>query len=153
MCIRDRYGLYRLEKRYGGALLPAVHVVDMNEELRNGNTGVFSQALIEAIRQGLSCRRQSILLLNRRGYHTFASCKACGTVLTCPHCSISMTYHSANRRLMCHYCGYSVQMCIRDRGNAQGTRWEQGCLYRPCNAGISGESHSSYFIGRRQVIG
>ncbi len=107
---KGKYGLYRLEKRYGGALLPAVHVVDMNEELRNGNTGVFSQALIEAIRQGLSCRRQSILLLNRRGYHTFASCKACGTVLTCPHCSISMTYHSANRRLMCHYCGYSVPL-------------------------------------------
>lgn len=105
-----KYSLCRLENRYGGAALPAVDVVDMNEELRGGNTGAFSKTLAEALRQNLALRRQSILLLNRRGYHTFASCKACGTVLACPHCSISMTYHSANRRLMCHYCGFSIPL-------------------------------------------
>ena len=78
--------------------------------LRNGFRGIFpfSQVLLEGLEKNLASKQQSILLLNRRGYHTFVSCKACGEVVTCPSCSISMTYHSANHRLMCHYCGYSV---------------------------------------------
>jgi primosomal protein N' (replication factor Y) len=64
--------------------------------------------LLEALNENLNYGKQSIVLLNRRGFHTFASCKSCGHVVTCPNCSISMTYHSANNRLMCHYCGFSI---------------------------------------------
>ena len=60
--------------------------------------------------QNLEAGNQSILLLNRRGYNTFASCRSCGEVITCPYCSISMTYHAANGRLMCHYCGHSQEV-------------------------------------------
>ena len=104
-------GVYRLStisSRYGGAKLPRVVVADMNQELLEGNTGPFSSVLMECLAENLRLRRQSILLLNRRGYHTFVSCRACGEPVTCPHCSISLTYHAANRRLMCHYCGYSI---------------------------------------------
>ena len=80
----------------------------MNQELLEGNTGPFSSVLMECLAENLRLRRQSILLLNRRGYHTFVSCRAWGEPVTCPHCSISLTYHAANRRLMCHYCGYSI---------------------------------------------
>lgn len=103
-----RYSLNVLNSRYGKALLPEVSVVDMNEEAAQGAASAFSESLTEALRENLKTGQQSILLLNRRGYHTFVSCRACGEVLCCPHCSISMTYHSANGRLMCHYCGYSA---------------------------------------------
>ena len=103
-----RYTLNVLPDRYGSAKLPEVTVVDMNRETENGNTSIFSEALAQALRENLQAGRQSILLLNRRGYNTFVSCRACGQVITCPNCSISLTYHAANNRLMCHYCGYSV---------------------------------------------
>ena len=103
-----RYSLARLPNRYGQAQLPEVMVADMTQEQLQGNFSPFSQVLLEGLEKNLASKQQSILLLNRRGYHTFVSCKACGEVVTCPSCSISMTYHSANHRLMCHYCGYSV---------------------------------------------
>ncbi len=103
-----RYTLHGLTARYGSAQLPEVQVIDMNHEVEQGNPSILSTPLMNALQRNLAEGRQSILLLNRRGYHTFASCKACGEVVTCPHCSISMTYHAANRRLVCHYCGYSV---------------------------------------------
>lgn len=102
-----RYGLYRLTQRYGSARLPKVVTVDMLEQLNNGCSGSISAPLLERLRENLASGRQSILLINRRGYHTFVSCPSCKEILTCPHCSISMTYHAANGRLMCHYCGYS----------------------------------------------
>ncbi len=102
-----RYTLCRLSQRYGSALLPRVETVDMREETAAGNTSAVSKLLLERMRETLDKKEQAILLLNRRGYHTFVSCRACGHVLTCPNCSISMTYHAANGRLMCHYCGYS----------------------------------------------
>lgn len=102
-----RYGLYRLTQRYGSARLPQVITVDMLEQLNNGCSGSISIPLIERLRENLESSRQSILLINRRGYHTFVSCPSCKEIVTCPHCSISMTYHAANGRLMCHYCGYS----------------------------------------------
>lgn len=104
---KGRYGLYRLTHRFGPACLPQVVTVDMLEQINNGCTGSISTPLLDALRRNLEQGRQSILLINRRGYHTFVSCPACREVLTCPHCSISMTYHAANGRLMCHYCGYS----------------------------------------------
>lgn len=103
-----RYGCNVLKKRYGNAQLPQVEVVDMMENA--GRSGIFSARLVEELNHNLQEKRQSILLLNRRGYHTFVSCTACKKVLSCPNCSISMTYHAANHRLMCHYCGHSVPM-------------------------------------------
>ncbi len=100
--------LWRLENRYGEAQIPQTTVVDMNEERLAGNASNYSRALYRAIADRLAKKEQSILLLNRRGYNTFAVCTACKTVVTCPRCSISLKYHSANRRLLCHYCGYSV---------------------------------------------
>lgn len=103
-----RYSLFTLKERYGSAKLPDVEIVDMNEELSRGNTTGFSDFLIEKLEETLSKGKQAILLLNRRGFNTFAACKSCKEVVTCPNCSISMTYHSKNNRLMCHYCGHSV---------------------------------------------
>lgn len=104
-----KYGISRLKNRYGKAELPHVDIVDMNAELLNGNVTVFSELLLSKIQENIKNKCQSILLLNRRGYHTFASCRMCSHVVTCPNCSISLTYHHANNRLMCHYCGYSME--------------------------------------------
>lgn len=106
---RGRYGLERLGERYGEAVLPAVEIVDMKQELAAGNASPVSRHLLEGLKTNVSAGRQSILLLNRRGYNTFVSCSECGHVLLCPHCSIPLTYHAANGRLMCHYCGHSAE--------------------------------------------
>lgn len=106
--LSGRYDYYELKNRYGSAKLPEVTIVDLCKERRNGNTSQISKSLYAALAENLKEGRQSILLLNRRGYQTFAECTSCGAVATCPNCSISLTYHRANRRLMCHYCGYSV---------------------------------------------
>ena len=105
--INGRYELCKLTKRYGNATLPEVKTVDMNEEIQSGNKSMLSRALIEQLQENMDAGKQSILLLNRRGHNTFVSCGGCGEVVSCPNCSISLTYHSANNRLMCHYCGYS----------------------------------------------
>lgn len=100
--INGRYSLVKLSKRYGKAVLPQVITVDVS-----GNKDLISNELYNALEECLENKQQAILLMNRRGFNTFASCGACKTVLSCPNCSISLTYHSANKRLMCHYCGYS----------------------------------------------
>lgn len=102
-----RFSLNRLTQRYGDARLPEVIPVDMRREAAQGNMGAISGRLLYELESNLNDGRQSILLMNRRGYHTFVSCRSCGHVLTCPNCSISLTYHRANGRLVCHYCGYS----------------------------------------------
>ena len=104
----SKYNLVTLKNRFGNATLPDVLVADMNEELSVGNTSQFSSLLLEHIESNLENKKQTIILLNRRGHNTFVSCKNCRETVTCPNCSISMTYHSANNRLMCHYCGYSI---------------------------------------------
>ena len=96
-----RYSLNVLKKRYGTAVLPDVITADMNEEVRCGNVSGFSTVLLEKLEYNLEHGRQSILLLNRRGHHSFVTCTQCGDSVTCPHCSISLTYHSRNNRLMC----------------------------------------------------
>ncbi len=101
-----QYTLNRLTKRYSSSVLPDVRIVDMLTEALSQSSN-FSEELRSRLQYNLENGKQSILLINRRGYNTFAECKACGHVLTCPSCSISMTYHHANGRLMCHYCGYS----------------------------------------------
>ncbi len=105
--LSGKYSLYKLTHRYGNALLPEVETVDMKNELLNGNSGVLSHSLYEALKETLEEKKQAILLLNRRGHNTYISCADCGYVAECPNCSVSLTYHSANDRLMCHYCGYS----------------------------------------------
>ena len=102
-----RYQLNRLSKRYNQSALPEVKVVDMLVSGLDESKGL-SRELVQSLEENLGNKRQSILLMNRRGFNTFAACKSCGHVITCPYCSISMTYHHANNRLMCHYCGYSV---------------------------------------------
>ena len=103
-----RYSLNVLPKRYGAAVLPEVVTADMNLEIQNGNASGFSDVLLQNLEYNLEHGKQSILLLNRRGHNSFVTCTMCGEPVTCPHCSISLTYHSRNNRLMCHYCGYSV---------------------------------------------
>lgn len=102
-----KYALCKLQNRYGNAVLPDVEIVDMREEIRQGNKGCISSSLYTQIDEALQQGNQAIVLLNRRGHNTYISCLACGSVVTCPNCSFSMTYHSANKRVMCHYCGYS----------------------------------------------
>ncbi len=103
-----KYNLVKLDKRYGTAKLPKVEVVDMRKELQNGNNSIISNALYERVLEAIRDKKQVILLLNRRGFNTYISCPSCGNVISCENCSISMTYHSANNRLMCHYCGKSL---------------------------------------------
>ena len=100
-----RYGLVTLNNRYGNAMLPSVVTVDMRQELAVGNTGIISRALAAELAKTIENKKQAILLLNRRGHNTYISCSACGYVFNCENCSISLTYHSANKKLMCHYCG------------------------------------------------
>ncbi len=105
---QGKYSLFKLTKRYGGAVLPKVETVDMKKEILGGNSSPVSRRLYEAVNETLDNKKQVILLLNRRGHNTYISCPECGYVMTCPNCSISLTYHSANHRMMCHYCGYSA---------------------------------------------
>lgn len=103
-----RYTLVELPSRYGEATLPQVEVADMRQE--PGVEGAIGSTLLQAMQTCLDEGRQVILLLNRRGFHTHVSCRSCGQVVTCPSCSISMTYHRANNRLMCHYCGHTCAL-------------------------------------------
>lgn len=101
-----QYALYTLNERYGNAVLP--EVLTVNAARFGGQDGAqLTEPLLCELRENLQAGNQSILLLNRRGYNTFAACNSCGKVKTCPNCSISLTYHARNKRLMCHYCGYS----------------------------------------------
>ncbi|MCM1164681.1 MAG: primosomal protein N' [Lachnospiraceae bacterium] len=101
-----RYSLFEIDERYNNAALPEVYIINMQEERRNGNMSTFSMPLIGELESNLGRGEQSILLLNRRGYHTSVRCLACGKPLECPNCSLPMTYHKANGCVICHYCGY-----------------------------------------------
>ena len=100
-----RYTLLELTHRYGDVQLPQVEVVDLRAEVVGESA--LGPTLLQRMQTCLDNEQQVILLLNRRGYHTHVSCRSCGQVVTCPSCSISLTYHRANNRLMCHYCGHS----------------------------------------------
>ena len=102
---KGRTQLVRLTKRYGGNPLPSVQIVDMRAELASGNPREISLAMEDAIRRNLEAHKQTILLLNRRGYQTVAQCEDCREVLKCPKCSVPMVYHKASHKLLCHYCG------------------------------------------------
>lgn len=110
---RARQGIYRLinlRERYNRTPLPKVEIVDMREELKEGNTTVFSRRLYGLIGRELAEKRQVILLQNRRGYSNFVSCRECGKVMKCPQCGISLTYHKSKEKLICHYCGRTFSL-------------------------------------------
>ena len=100
-----RTQLVRLTKRYGGNPLPKVQIVDMRAELASGNPREISLTMEDAIRHNLEAGKQTILLLNRRGYQTVAQCEDCREVLKCQKCSVPMVYHKSAHKLLCHYCG------------------------------------------------
>lgn len=99
------YELIKLTKRYNDAALPRAEVVDMRLELKEGNRSVISRRLAEEMQRQLEAGRQVMLMMNRRGYSTFVSCRECGYVAKCPNCGLSLVYHK-NGRMTCHYCGY-----------------------------------------------
>lgn len=101
------YRLFRLKHRFNERALPDVWIADMKKDLRAGNGTNISNLLQEELLKNFDSKEQSILFLNRRGASSMVSCGECGEVPSCPRCSIKLTYHSANQRLMCHYCGHS----------------------------------------------
>lgn len=103
---KGEYRRYRLQKRLTGGTLPQVYTVDLREELKEGNRSIFSRKLKELMKQRLEAGEQSMLFLNRRGYAGFISCRACGHVMKCPHCDVSLSEHR-NGMLVCHYCGHA----------------------------------------------
>ena len=103
-----RYKLFELKERYSKSNLPDVEIIDMQSEAEAGNNGLFSRQLIDSINENLEKKEQTILLLNRRGYNTYISCLECKQPIVCPNCSIPLTYHKKNDKLMCHYCGYTM---------------------------------------------
>ena len=107
------YTLCTLPGRFNGRELPGVSIVDMKQELKAGNALTLSRPLVEGIRENIDLGHQTILLLNRRGSSRMLVCVECGHVPQCPRCSVHMTYHSANHRLMCHYCGFSQPVAER----------------------------------------
>ncbi len=112
--LEGRYKLLELDKRVNEYEMPRVSVVDMREELRDGNKTIFSRELEEAMAHSLEEGKQIILFLNRRGFSTFVSCRECGYVVKCKDCDISMTYHRKINRVRCHYCGlteHSPETC------------------------------------------
>lgn len=104
---QGNYRLFQLRRRFNELALPKVTIVDMKDELRRGNGGCISTVLAERLWKTVERGEQAILFLNRRGANRMVTCGECGETPTCPRCSVHLTYHSANRRLMCHYCGYS----------------------------------------------
>ena len=105
---KGEYKLYELNKRAKEAKLANVKIVDLREELKSGNKTIFSRSLREKMEERLLKGEQIMLFLNRRGYNGSVSCRACGEVIKCPHCDVSLSEHKRENKLVCHYCGYST---------------------------------------------
>ncbi|MBQ7415697.1 MAG: primosomal protein N' [Oscillospiraceae bacterium] len=110
---QGHYRLYTLRERFNGRPLPQVQMVDMRQELKDGNDLSLSFALQDAIRETAERGKQSILFLNRRGNSRALVCVDCREAPECPRCSARLTFHSANKRMMCHYCGFSQPVSQR----------------------------------------
>ena len=106
----NKINLLKLTKRANNSNLPKVEIVDLKQELANGNRSMLSNDLYNAIEQNIKNKLQTILFLNRRGYSTFIMCRDCGYTVKCKNCNISMTYHSYENKLKCHYCGYEEKL-------------------------------------------
>ena len=109
----EKITLLELTKRANNSNLPKVEIVDLKQELANGNRSMLSFDLYQAIEQNLKDKLQTILFLNRRGYSTFIMCRNCGYTVKCKNCNISMTYHSYENKLKCHYCGYEEKVVTK----------------------------------------
>lgn len=111
---RGEYMLHRMTRRANSLQLPTAEIVDMRQELEDGNREIFSRKLIELIQNRLEQKEQVMLFINRRGYSGFVSCRTCGKPVKCPHCDVSLTHHKysygSKEKLVCHYCGYSIDM-------------------------------------------
>ncbi|MFR2534319.1 MAG: primosomal protein N' [Clostridia bacterium] len=111
---KGEIALLELTRRPNNASLPEVEVIDLREELANGNRSMLSTKLYEAIQENIRNHHQTILFLNRRGYSTFIMCRDCGYTAKCKNCDITLTYHLKQNKLKCHYCGYEqrpMQVC------------------------------------------
>jgi primosomal protein N' (replication factor Y) (superfamily II helicase) len=104
------YKLLSLPSRMNSGPMPHVELVDMREELREGNRSMFSRVLLEKLKDRLEKQEQTVLFLNKRGHSSFVMCRDCGYVVNCPDCDISLTYHRFNERMKCHYCGFESQV-------------------------------------------
>ena len=102
----NKIEILKLTKRANESNLPKVDVIDLREELANGNRSILSRKLYEEIEKNLKDKKQTILFLNRRGYSTFVMCRDCGYTVKCKNCNITMTYHIKTNKLKCHYCGH-----------------------------------------------
>lgn len=102
--------LLKLKNRYGKSKIPEVEVIDMKQEKCFGTQKEIGESLAKELKFNFKNKKQSLVFLNRRGYNTFAKCMECGEVVMCPHCSVALNYHKDNRKLMCHYCGYFMNL-------------------------------------------
>ncbi len=110
---RAKKGVYKLltmPNRMNNQSLPTVEIVDMREELRDGNRTMFSRVLLEKMIEKLGKKEQIVLFLNKRGHSSFVMCRSCGYVVNCPNCDISLTYHRFSEQMKCHYCGYEAHV-------------------------------------------
>ena len=105
---KNRFHLFELKHRYSDVSLPAVEIIDMQQEAAEGNDSLLSRKLAQGIEETVNRKEQVILLLNRRGFTTYISCASCRKPVVCPNCNIPLTYHKKNNRYMCHYCGYTM---------------------------------------------
>lgn len=105
-----KYKLLTMSKRVNDNKLPNTTIVDMRNEMSDGNMSIFSRKLLEEIDNNLKNRKQTILFINRRGFSSFVSCRNCGYVVECPNCNVSLTYHKAINKMVCHYCDYAEKI-------------------------------------------
>lgn len=111
--LKGEYHLHKLGNRANNRDMAQVHLVDLREELEQGNRDIFSGKLLKLIEDRLAKKEQIILFINRRGYASFVSCRSCGKPIRCPHCDVSLTLHrkrGKEDKLVCHYCGYTIPM-------------------------------------------
>ncbi len=108
---RGKYAYLRLPERIEGRPMPEVKLIDMREEFQETRKqALFSRALVDAVKDRIENGEQSMLLLNRRGFSSFVACRACGARMECQYCSVTLTYHRRDRRMLCHYCNYSARV-------------------------------------------
>ena len=119
--LKGEYKLIKMTKRYNNVCLPEVKIADMRKELAEGNRNMLSRTLRDEIARNLENKEQTVLFLNRRGFSTFVSCRDCGYVVSCPECSIALTYHKTEESLNCHYCGYKTKV-IKSCPECKGSR-------------------------------
>ncbi|QCX32215.1 primosomal protein N' [Caloramator sp. E03] len=108
--VNGKYNLVQILNRVDNKKLPIISVIDMKEEIKNGNKSMFSKELYNSIYENLNKDEQTILFLNRRGYSTFISCRECGLILKCKNCDVPLTYHISSGKLNCHYCGFEYEV-------------------------------------------